>query len=165
MSLTFGDARHFLSRTGFGATPDDIRLLMRLDRGAAVSQALTVPTHKAQTPAPSWIDRLPPLPKERKHWSESARKAFREARKAEGQELKVWWYRELLRTRSPLLERMTLFWHNHFTSSLQKVKWPPFLYQQNVLFRIHALGSFRTLLHAVGEESGDVALPRYADQS
>ncbi len=151
MSLTFGDARHFLSRTGLGATPDDIRLLMRLDRGAAVSQVLTVPTHKGQTPAPSWIDSLPPLPNERKHWSESARKAFREARKAEGQELKVWWYRELLRTRSPLLERMTLFWHNHFTSSLQKVKWPPFLYQQNVLFRIHALGSFRTLLHAVAK--------------
>ncbi|MGZ9159189.1 MAG: hypothetical protein ACXW36_10040, partial [Nitrospira sp.] len=102
MSLTFGDARHFLSRTGFGATPDDIRLLMRLDRGAAVSQALTVPTLKAQTPAPSWIDSLPPLPRERKHWSESARKAFWEARKAEGHELKVWWYRELLRTRSPL---------------------------------------------------------------
>lgn len=151
MSLTFDEARHFLSRTGFGATPEDIRQLMRLDRGAAVSQALTVPTHKAQTPAPPWIDRLPPLPKERKHWSESARKAFREARRAEGQELKIWWYRELLSTRSPLLERMTLFWHNHFTSSLQKVKWPPFLYQQNVLFRIHASGSFRTLLHAVAK--------------
>ena len=151
MSLTFGDARHFLSRTGFGATPDEIRSLMRLDRSAAVSQALTVPIHKARTPTPPWADHLPPLPKERKHWSESVRKAFREARKVEGQELKAWWYRELLSTGSPLLERMTLFWHNHFTSSLHKVKWPPFLYQQNVLFRIHALGSFRTLLHAVAK--------------
>ena len=79
------------------------------------------------------------------------KKAFREARKEEGLELKAWWYRELITTRSPLLERMTLFWHNHFTSSLQKVKWPPFLYQQNVLFRIHAVGSFRTLLHAVAK--------------
>ena len=79
------------------------------------------------------------------------KKAFREARKEEGLELKVWWYRELITTRSPLLERMTLFWHNHFTSSLQKVKWPPFLYQQNVLLRIHAVGSFRTLLHAVAK--------------
>ncbi len=151
MSLTFGDARHFLSRTGFGAVPGEIRSLMELDRGAAVAQALTVSAHKAKTPAPPWVDNLPPLPKERKHWSDSTRKAFREARKAEGRELKAWWYQELLSTRSPLLERMTLFWHNHFTSSLHKVMWPPFLYQQNVLFRIHAWGSFRTLLHAVAK--------------
>ncbi|HVG02381.1 MAG TPA: DUF1800 family protein, partial [Nitrospira sp.] len=67
------------------------------------------------------------------------------------QELKSWWYQVLLRTKYPLLERMTLFWHNHFTSSLQKVRWPPFLYQQNRLFRSHALGAFRTLLHAVAK--------------
>ncbi len=151
MGLMFDEARHFLSRTGFGGTPDEIRQLMRLDRGAAVAQALAIPTHKAQTPPPSWIDRLPPPANERKHWSEMDRKAFREARKEEGQELKVWWYRELLTTRSRLLERMTLLWHNHFTSSLQKVKWPPFLYQQNVLLRLQALGSFRTLLHAVAK--------------
>ena len=79
------------------------------------------------------------------------KKAFREARKEEGLELKSWWYQVLLITRSPLLERMTLFWHNHFTSSLHKVKWPPFLYQQNVLLRLQALGSFRTLLHAIAK--------------
>lgn len=60
MSLTFDDARHLLSRTGFGGTPDDIRLLMKLDRGVAVAQVLATPTNKAQTPPPPWIYRLPP---------------------------------------------------------------------------------------------------------
>ena len=149
MSLTFDEARHFLSRTAFGGTPEEIRRVMQLDRAAAVAQALAIPTNKAQTTPPAWIHRLPPLPKVRKHWSEAQRKTFREGLKADGQELKAWWYRELLTSRCPLLERMTLWWHNHFTSSLHKVKWPPFLYQQNVLLRLYALGSFRTLLTAI----------------
>src|SRR5690606_1947830 len=57
--------------------------------------------------------------------------------------------REMVVTPSPLTERMTLFWHNHFTSSLQKVKWAPALLQQNQTLRKHATGSFRELLHAV----------------
>ena len=151
MSITFDDARHFLSRTGFGASPEEIRRLMSLDRRAAVEQALGMKSRDTQVPPPSWVQQLPPLPRERKQWNEHERKTFREARKEEGLELKRWWYRVLLTTREPLLERMTLFWHNHFASSLQKVRWPPFLYQQNVLFRIHALGSFRTLLTAVAK--------------
>ena len=149
MSLTFDEARHFLSRTAFGGTPEEIRRVMQLDRAAAVAQALAIPTNKAQTTPPAWIHRLPPLPKVRKHWGEAQRKTFREGLKADEQELKAWWYRELLTSLCPLLERMTLWWHNHFTSSLHKVKWPPFLYQQNVLLRLYALGSFRTLLTTI----------------
>jgi len=121
---------------------------MQLDRAAAVAQALAIPTNKAQTTPPAWIHRFPPLPK---HWNEAQRKTFREGLKADGQELKACWYRELLTSRSPLLERMTLWGHNHFTSSLHKVKWPPFLYQQNVLLRLYALGSFRTLLTVIAK--------------
>ena len=49
MSLTFDEARHFLSRTAFGGTPEEIRRVMQLDRAAAVAQALAIPTNKAQT--------------------------------------------------------------------------------------------------------------------
>lgn len=160
MSLTFDEARHFLSRISFGGTPEDIRLLMALDRPTAVAQTLVIPTNKAQTPPPPWIHRLPPPPKARKHWSVTERKAFHDELKTQGHELKSWWYRELMTTRHPLLERMTLFWHNHFTSSLHKVRWPPFLYRQNVLLRLHALGSFRTLLHAIAK---DPAMVLYLD--
>ena len=49
---------------------------MRLDRGAAVAQALTVPTAQGADSTPPWVDRLPPLPKERKHWSETGTKGL-----------------------------------------------------------------------------------------
>ena len=151
MSLTFDEARHFLSRTAVSKTPEEIRRVMQMARAAAVAQALAIPTNKAQTTPPARIHRLPPLPKVRKHWSEAQRKTFQEELKADGQELKAWWYRELLTPRYPLLERMTLWWHNHFTSILHKVKWPTFLYPQNVLLRLYALGSFRTLLTAIAK--------------
>ena len=47
-------------------------------------------------------------------------------------------------TDSPVTERMVLFWRNHFTSSLEKVKWPAFLCRQNLLMRRHAVGNFRS---------------------
>ncbi len=151
MPMTFDEARHLLSRTGFGGTPDEIRRVMALDRRTAVAQVLAIAGNKARTPAPTWVNHLPPLPHVRKQWSERERRAFHEEFKLQSQELKTWWYRELVTTPSPLLERMTLFWHNHFTSSLHKVRWPGFLHQQNVLLRLYAVGSFRTLLHAIAK--------------
>lgn len=160
MPLTFEDARHLLSRSGFGGSPDDIRRLTQLDRAAAVSRVLDGTHRQALTPPPRWINRLPPAPEQRKHFSQDEKQAFREERKEEALELKGWWYQEMMTTPSPLTERMTLFWHNHFTSSLHKVKWPPFLYKQNFLLRMHALGSFRDVLF---ETAKDPAMIRYLD--
>ena len=151
MTLTFDEARHFLSRTGFGGNPDEIRRFMMLDRRAAVAQVLAIPANRPRTPPPAWIHQLPPLHRARSRCNERERTLFQEQLKVQGQELKAWWYRELITTPSPLLERMTLFWHNHFTSSLHKVRWPAFLHQQNVLLRLYAMGSFRMLLHAMAK--------------
>jgi uncharacterized protein (DUF1800 family) len=49
-------------------------------------------------------------------------------------------------TDQPMVERMTLFWHNHFTSSLEKVRYAPAMYRQNELFRREAFGNFGRLL-------------------
>ena len=47
---------------------------------------------------------------------------------------------------------MVLFWHNHFTSSMLKVRYAPALFRQNALFRREALGNFATLLKAVARD-------------
>jgi uncharacterized protein (DUF1800 family) len=44
---------------------------------------------------------------------------------------------------------MIIFWHNHFVSSLQKVKNPRLMLKQHNLFRKHALGSFKDFLHEI----------------
>ena len=57
--------------------------------------------------------------------------------------LLAWWVREMAATSSPFSERMTLFWHNHFTKSFRKVRSPLLLYRQNVTPRRYALDNFR----------------------
>nr|MCU0952562.1 DUF1800 domain-containing protein [Burkholderiaceae bacterium] len=63
--------------------------------------------------------------------------------------LRGWWLREMTDSASPLTERMTLFWHNHFVSAQPKVRWPQPLYRQNLLLRSHAFGRLDALLHAI----------------
>jgi uncharacterized protein (DUF1800 family) len=77
-------------------------------------------------------------------------------------ELQSWWLTEMLVTPSPLTEKMTLFWHNHFVSSQQKVRSPQLMYRQNVLLRRHAFGNFTALLHAVAR---DPAMVIYLDSA
>ena len=62
--------------------------------------------------------------------------------------LQSWWINRMLHTSRPLQEKMTLFWHGHFATALQKVDAAQML-PQNLLFRRMALGNFGTLLAAV----------------
>ncbi len=89
------------------------------------------------------------LPRELQQMSEAEQRAYRQTLVRQSLELRGWWLREMASTPSPLTERMTLFWHNHFVSAQPKVRWPQPLYRQNLLLREHALGSFADLLHAI----------------
>src|SRR5665213_1564611 len=60
----------------------------------------------------------------------------------------LWWLDRMLRTQRPLHEKMTLFWHGHFATSVQKVPVPAMVGQID-LFRAFALGRFPALLSAV----------------
>ena len=75
-------------------------------------------------------------------------------------DLQNWWFNQMLTTEAPLVERMTLFWHGHFTTGFKKVKGLDALYHQNQTFRKYALGSFKEMLHDV---SKGVAMLRYLD--
>ena len=58
----------------------------------------------------------------------------------------------IMMTRRPLLEKMTLFWHNHFATSAEKVTNGPLMIQQNEILRRNALGNFKTLLLEVSKD-------------
>lgn len=155
-------ARFFLTRTGFAPQPSDITAYERLTRPQAVDKLLAQATSDAVTAAPSWVGQ-PIIPhKQLQAKSEEEKKELREMEQKRAFELRGWWLREMLAAPSPLSERMTLFWHNHFVSSQQKVHYSQLMYRQNVLLRRHALGNFGTLLHAV---SKDPAMVIYLDNA
>jgi len=153
------DARHLLNRTGFEARLEQVDEFAKLSRGAAVERLLAGAGGAARTPAPAWVKEWTD-PRRLRQMDAEERKLFVREQVERGLELKGWWFTEMAATASPLTERMTLFWHNHFTSSLQKVRSPPLLYRQNALLRKHALGNFGELLHAV---SRDPAMLVYLD--
>lgn len=80
----------------------------------------------------------------------------------EGNILANWFLEQIHQSEFPLWERMTLFWHNHFTSSLKKVLWPQWMFKQHQLLRKHALGNFAELLRAIIK---DPAMLAYLDGS
>jgi len=155
------EARHLVSRTGLGVTPAEIAALRPLPYDQAVQKLLASARTTAVTPPPAWVDEPFRLPRP-KQMSEEERKELRRTVVIRAAELRAWWYREMAATPSPLTEHMTLFWSNHFTSSLQKVKWPQFIYRQNVLLRREALGNFGKILHDIAR---DPAMIVYLDNA
>ena len=76
-------------------------------------------------------------------------------------QLQLWWVDHMLSTPTPFAERMTLFWHGHFTSDYRKVGLQtPFIYWQNLTWRDMALTDLRSMLMRV---TTDPAMLRYLD--
>jgi len=160
--LGYDDARQLLNRTGFGATHAQIQHFAALTREQAVRTLLADTRTTAVTAPPAWTSSTEPLryPRPGDKTTEAERKAFQREQVREGLELRGWWMGEMVATPSPLTERMTLFWHNHFVSSQQKVKLAELMYRQNVTLRANALGHFDVLLHAMAR---DPAMVIYLD--
>lgn len=94
--------------------------------------------------------------KNKKKLVRNLRKLNRQSRFA----LQVDWFEKILSTKSPITEKMTIFWHNHFVSSFKKVKRAHWMYDQVALLRKHSLGNFGELLEEV---TVNPAMLRYLD--
>ncbi len=157
--LSFSDTRHLVSRTALGQEWGDVKALEGKTRAEAISILLS-PSAVKTPPAPSltpWanVNRM-------RMRNGAGKKQARKMMMREGERLKRWWMLHLLKTDTPVNEHMTLFWHNHFTSSLEKVEQPNLMLNQNKLLRDNAMGNFRTLLHKVAR---DPAMLVYLDGS
>jgi uncharacterized protein (DUF1800 family) len=161
-SLTYEEARHLLNRTGFGASDADIRAYARLTRIEAVDKLLAETKREPTLAPPAFVDApFVPYYKLRELNAED-RMAELRTRLQQGFELRAWWLHEMVLTSSPLTERMTLFWHNHFATSQQKVRSVTLMYRQNALLRRESLGNFGRLLHEIAR---DPAMLVYLDNA
>lgn len=152
-AIGYADARHLLARTGFGPTDAEVRKYAEFTREEAVAQLLSDARASPIVPPPDWATETGALRRPRGDTASAEElQAFRQEQIRQTLELRAWWLSEMQETPSPLTERMTLFWHNHFVSSQQKVRFARLMYAQNATFREHALGDFRTLLHAAAKE-------------
>ena len=180
-SWTIGEAAHLLNRAGFGGSPDAIKAFHALGRKGAVDSLLSAQEAPEDFPILEWAQQEQALAELKAHREsvqqirmatrdlppekaeEKKRKLFKETQmrnRQRGIEAQSWWFDRMLRSKAPLREKMTLFWHDHFATSIQKVNQPIIMVWQNDLFRRHATGNFKTLAHAM---LMDPAMMRYLD--
>jgi len=144
-------AAHLLRRAGFGGTPDQIARYASMPAPDAVAALLDVPSADSVSP-PSELD-------DASYTSAMGdsldRAMMRRKRRRAGQAaiaaLQVWWLNRML-TASPLQEKMTLYFHGHFTSRATPL-FPTITYNQNALFRKYALGNLRDLTRDVSKDA------------
>jgi len=155
-------AAHLLNRAGFGGTPSEIDRLEKMGLDRAVSSFVDYESIPDSTGNPSWAkpdpDRaekakeLMELRRKAKNGSEADRKEleakFRELMRNQVRsqaqhlvELRRWWLDRMANGPRPLQEKLTLFWHGHFATSVQKVRDAYLMWLQNDTFRRNAAGN------------------------
>lgn len=75
-------------------------------------------------------------------------------------EMKAWWIENMIKSEFPLREKMVCFWHNHFVSTIQKVKVNYWIYQHNQILRENAFGNYKELTKKMLKTN---AMVRYLD--
>jgi uncharacterized protein (DUF1800 family) len=166
---SFSTAAHLLNRAGFGGTPAEITRLEAMGLERAVSCLVDYEQAPAGGADPVWAkpdpEREQRLRAIRLATPEERRKLQQEEQKAQRErliELRAWWLQRMASGVRPLQEKMTLFWHGHFATSIEKVRDPYLMWRQNALFRRLALGDWRQLLL---ETSQDPAMLLWLDQA
>jgi uncharacterized protein (DUF1800 family) len=66
--------------------------------------------------------------------------------------LNRWWLRRIIESPHPLLEKMTLFWHNHFAAGISNVSSGQWLRRYVQMLRAHALGPLEPLVRAASHD-------------
>lgn len=138
-SQTLGErgAAHLLRRAGFSGTPQEVQRYAAMRAGDAAGTLLALPSPHSVAPPPEALVNGP-----------LARHQVRESLSA----LQLWWLNRMLATPAPLQEKMTLYFHGHFTSRATG-RFPRITYNQNALFRDYATGNLRELTRAVSKDA------------
>jgi len=151
-------AAHLLNRAGFGGSPEQIESLRKAGLDSAVNQLLDGPKPSAPIEKPDWAQphNVGEMRMEIRNLPEDQRQMrFKEIAKTEqehGIDLVSWWLGRMSQGPSAALEKMTLFWHGHFATSLQKVKDPYLMWQQNETLRRNAFGNFGSMVRDISRD-------------
>jgi uncharacterized protein (DUF1800 family) len=138
-ALTEAMVDRLMWRAGFGPTEADRRRFKGMSLHRAVDRLIADPQGPA-TGAPARRRDGTPL---RPHESDN--------------DLVLAWCDQMIRTRNPLVERLTFFFHRHFATQRDETSPPQLMTQQNALFRKYAdlaanpRADFRNLVYEVGE--------------
>lgn len=169
---TTAQLTRLLQRTGFDAPPEAVEAAGKAGFEATVDRILAARDKDpgaAATPVPD-VAVLPPRGKKTSGGAASdksdeagksdpdgkgdtdqdaAQRKFREAVRAQREQIVLWWLDRMVAVEQPWVEKRTLLWHNHWATSVQKVKSGRAMLTQNETLRRLGGGDFRTLARAM----------------
>lgn len=127
-------AGHLYRRAGFGATLPELRQAVKAGHDATLRRFLDGDPHA------------------KSYESLFADTGASIAKSEDEAALRGWWLYVILNSGHPLREKMTLFWHNHFATSIAKVRSTEAMFLQNQTLRRHALGKFGPMLADISRD-------------
>ncbi len=136
-------AAHLLRRTTFGPTFEEINEAFDLGLQGTLNR-LFQPKLQPEPPINHSNNNDPNVPIGAT-WIEAPYLPDVNLRNYRLQSLYGWTMGILLNSGMSIIEKMTLFWHNHFVTERTEVNDPKFQYVYISLLREHALGNFREL--------------------
>lgn len=134
VSWTSENAAHLLRRAGFAATAKDVKKALKKGLSKTIKGLLQ--KDKKSDKLPKWVDGT--------------------------NDLQYWWLERMATTHTPLTEKLTLLWHNHFATAMDKVGSVTRMHNQNRTLRKHSMGAFRDLVLGM---SRDPAMIRWLDNN
>ncbi|HEX5268022.1 MAG TPA: DUF1800 domain-containing protein [Acidimicrobiales bacterium] len=143
------DIAHLFRRTGFGALPRQLDALTPAGYESAVDHLLDV------TAGDPGTDRIPdPAVSSSVSWSSDTNTRALQTKQVAQEEttLRQWWMTRMAAAERPLAEKMTLYWHGHFATGIDKVQYAGLMLTQNKLFRRQGLASFPDLTINVAKD-------------
>ncbi len=146
------EATHLLRRCMFGAAKADIDQVLTMTASQAVDALLN---NTAGTPAPplnnysTGTNTDPNVPFGATWVNDTSPGTMNAGRKKSLQE---WWISNMLGQMISLEQKMTLFWHNHFSTELNNYGDARAGYKYIETVRTNALGNFRTLVTAISKD-------------
>jgi len=150
---TQAEVKHLLRRVMFGSPKVDTDYFVGTGMSAAITELLTAPG--SPPPSPLWTysaNYADPNVAQGQTWVSAP--FDNQANGFRTKSFKGWWMGLLLNQSMSILEKMTLFWSNHFSTETASVNDARYSYATNALCRQYALGNFKTLTKLITLDPG-----------
>lgn len=132
-------AAHLLRRIGYGATLERIDEALAQNPKIFIQEIVNNAQNQTLPEKPNWAD-----------WSLSNYEADPIPQILEQiYSIMIQWQDDMVK--KGFLEKMTLFWSNHFVTRLEDYNCPSYLYKYYTLLQTHALGNFKDFVYEIGK--------------
>src|SRR5258706_1956326 len=159
-------AAHLLNRAGFGGTPAEINRVVKAGPKAAFGELLNFPAASAEDKDEDDLANLSAIKDYPPNFRELSRMLVGKSQQEQGAIFQKilfanraaliatgdWWMRRMMTAKHPFQEKLTLFWHGHFTTSASDERAAKLMWDQNETLRKNAAGNFGKFVKAISRD-------------